>query len=166
MAQTADKGSESLSVKLRYLFVWLEARNDIPKRLIAGGYSTIKLSRFSMTILALLSFSSVALGSTVWNSASLAGLWYGLVAAGYVVVAVIFLLGFRMWYGGSVAFFIVSAIVNLSLNNNGGLNPLGASGTVAFNEMLALIWVYLVVVGLVMMRYDKGSKLNDLLAQS
>jgi hypothetical protein len=88
------------------------------------------------------------------------------VAAGYVVVAVIFLLGFRMWYGGSVAFFIASAIINLSLDNSGGLNPLGASGTVAFNEMLGLIWVYLVLVGLVMMRYDKGSKLNDMLAQS
>ncbi len=166
MAEDGKSGNGSLMIKLRYLFIWLEARNDLPKKFITGGYSIIKLARFSMTILALLSFSSVALGSPVWNSASLAGLWYGLIAAGYVVVAVIFLLGIRMWYGGSVAFFIISGIVNYHLASSGGPNPLGAWGTVNFNNIVALAWLYLIIVGLLMMRYDKGSKVNDLLAQS
>lgn len=158
--------TDSLSIKLRYLFVWVEARNDIPKRLIEGRYSIIKIARFTITILALLSFSSVALGSPVWNSATYAGLWYGLVSAGYVIAAMIFLLGLRMWYGPSVAFFIISAIVNLSINSGSGLNPLGAAGSINFDDILSVFWVYLVVVGLLLMRYDKGSKINDILSQS
>ncbi len=166
MAESEKKANESLMIRLRYMFVWLEARNNTPKKFIAGSYSAIKIARFSMTVLALLSFSSVALGSPVWNSASILGLWYGLISAGYVVVAFIFLMGLRMWYGGAVSFFIISALVNFSVDNSGGLNPLGAWGTVNFNNLVALGWLYLVVVGLILMRYDKGSKVNELLAQS
>ncbi len=166
MASDYVKGKGSLAVKIRYFFVWLEARNDIPKRLISGGYSTIKLLRFSLAIIALISFSSVALGSPVWNSASIYGLWYGFVAAGYIIISAVFLLGLRMWYGGSIFFFLASAVINLNLGSDGGLNPLGAAGTPAFNAILSLGWLYLVVIGLAMTRYDKGSKKNQLLIQS
>lgn len=162
----ANEDGGGLGLKLRYFNVWLSARS-LPKNWVRGNFSKIKLLRFSMVIISLISFSSVALGSTVWNSASFAGLWYGAISAGYVLTAMIFLLGMRMWYGAGEAFFIVSGIINLGINDAGtGFNPLGAAANAYVNSFIAIFWVYLVIVGLLMMRYDKGSKLNDLLQQS
>ena len=42
---------------------------------------------------------------------------------------------------------------------NDAFNPI-------FSAIIALTWLYLIACGLVLMMYDKGSKLNDLLAQS
>jgi len=148
------------------MFIWLAARRNTPKSWFSGSYSTIKLVRFSLVILALFDFSAVALGNPIWNSANLVSLWFGLAEAGYVIIAMIYLLGLRMWYAANEVFLIGSAIINFSLGSSAGLNPLGALGSVTLNTILALTWLYLVIVGLIMMRYDKGSKVNELLLQS
>ncbi len=160
------KENNGLLIRLRYLSVWLSAREDLPINFITGGFSSIKLLRFSLAIISLISFSSVALGSPVWSSASYLGLWYGIVSSGYIIVAMIFLLGLRMWYGASVGFSLLSSIINLALDERSGFHPLGTWGATDLNNLVALGWIYLVLCGLFMMRYDKGSKINEMLVQS
>ncbi len=163
----------TLSEKLRRLKIWLwaaplwlSARSDTPKSWFAGGYSLIKTVRFSLVMLALLDFSAVAIGNPIWNTASYLSLWFGLVEAGYIVIAIVYLLGLRMWYGPNVAFLVLSALANMHLGAGGDLNPLGSLGSSGFNFIISLTWIYLVIVGIVIMRYDKGSKINGLLSQS
>jgi hypothetical protein len=71
-----------------------------------------------------------------------------------------------MWYGAATAFLIVAAVVNYLFNAAGGPLALSSYTTVSLSTALALGWLYLVIVGIVIMRYDKGSKLNELLKQS
>ncbi|HVA83259.1 MAG TPA: hypothetical protein VNF06_03785 [Candidatus Aquilonibacter sp.] len=154
-----------LQNRLRYLFFWLEVRKDVPKNWFKGNYSPIKLARFSMVLLALLNFSAVALGSPNWNAATVYSLWLGFASAIYIIVAIIYMLGFRMWYGLSSGFLVLSAIVNYMFDSAGGPDALSATG-VTFNNLIALSWLYLVLMGLILMRYDKGSKLNSVLQES
>ena len=165
--------SVPLNEKLRRLKIWLwamplwlSAKSNTPKSWFAGGYSRIKIMRFSLVVLALLDFSAVALGNPIWNYANYLSLWFGLVGAGYIIIAVVYLLGLRMWYGPNEIFLLLSAFVNLYLGAGSDMNPLGSLGSHVFNFVLSLTWVYLVLVGLLMMRYDKGSKINELLSQS
>ena len=165
--------SVPLNEKLRRLKIWLwamplwlSAKSNTPKSWFAGGYSRIKIMRFSLVVLALLDFSAVALGNQIWNYANYLSLWFGLVGAGYIIIAVVYLLGLRMWYGPNEIFLLLSAFVNLYLGAGSDMNPLGSLGSHGFNFVLSLTWVYLVLVGLLMMRYDKGSKINELLSQS
>lgn len=150
---------------IRYALFWLEVRKDVPKRWFKGGYSLIKLARFSMVFFALINFSAVALGSPNWNSATIYSLWLGFASALYILVGIIYMLGFRMWYGMSSAFLIISALINYSIDSTGGPDALTAT-PVSFNNLIALTWLYLVLMGLVLMRYDKGSKLNSVLQES
>lgn len=154
-----------LKNNLRYALFWLEVRKDTPKQWFKGNYSPIKLARFSMVFFALINFSAVALGSPNWNSASLYTLWLGLASAFYIIVAIIYMLGFRMWYGLSSGFLILSAIINYMLDSAGGPDAL-TSTPASFNNLIALTWLFLVLMGLVLMRYDKGSKLNAVLQES
>ena len=163
---TLNERLRRLKIWLWSLPLWLSARSNTPKSWFAGGYSRIKVVRFSLVVLALLDFSAVALGNPVWNYANYLSLWFGLVEAGYIIIAVVYLLGLRMWYGPNVAFLLLSAFINLYLGAGSDINPLGSLGSHGFNFILSLTWIYLVLVGLIIMRYDKGSKINELLAQS
>lgn len=151
---------------LRFALFWLEVRKDVPKKWFAGNYSPIKLARFSMVLLSLLNFSAVALGSPNWNVASPYSLWLGFASAGYIILALIYMLGFRMWYGLSLVFLVISAIINYSFDAAGGPDALSSSTNLLFNNVVAFTWLYLVLMGLVLMRYDKGSKLNSVLQES
>ena len=161
-----DEKLRRLKIWLWAMPIWLSARSNTPKSWFAGGYSRIKIMRFSLVVLALLDFSAVALGNPIWNYANYLSLWFGLVGAGYIIIAVVYLLGLRMWYGPNEIFLLLSAFVNLYLGAGSDMNPLGSLGSHGFNFVLSLTWVYLVLVGLLMMRYDKGSKINELLSQS
>ncbi len=151
---------------IQYTFFWLSARKDVPKSWFRGGFSNVKLIRFSLVVFALLNFSAVALGSTVWNSATPYSLWLGFASAAYIIIAIVYLLGLRAWYGPSSLFLVVSLAVNYLFNSGGGPVALSQSASPWFNGFIVLTWVYLVVVGLLLMRYDRGSRLNDLLVQS
>lgn len=152
-------------ISLREWFFMLQLRPGIPKSWYSGGYSRIKFVRFSMVVLALLSYSALSLG-TNFTAATFLNLWYGLIAAGYVIVAIVYLLGLRMWYAPSTLFLIISALINLALNFSGGPLGLGPAATLAFAVVVGIFWLYLVIAGLFMLRYDKGSKINEMLLQS
>ena len=152
--------------RLRFAFFWLSVRKDVPKQWFKGSYSTIKIVRFSLVFFALLNFSAVALGSPNWNTATTYSLWLGFASAAYLLIAIVYFLGLRMWYGPTSAFLILSAIINYLFDSAGGPDALTGGSTALFNDAIAVTWLYLVVVGLIMMRYDRGSKLNDLLSQS
>ncbi len=157
-----------IKYKISSYFLWLSVKKGLPKELSKGSYSSIKLLRFSLVIFALLNFSAVALGSPNWNVATPYSLWLGLASAIYILVAVIYLLGLRMWYGPVTAVLVISAITNYAFDATGGPDALSlsASPNLLFNDAVAVTWLFLVVAGIFAMRYDRGSKLNELLSQS
>ncbi|MDE1851708.1 MAG: hypothetical protein KGH69_03410 [Candidatus Micrarchaeota archaeon] len=155
-----------LGSDVRVAFAWLAFRKDTPASWFRGSYSWIKIVRFSLVALALLNFSGMALGSPDWNTATPYSLWLGFASAAYIIVAVVYFLGLRMWYGPVAAFLVLSAILNYMFDSRGGPDALSPLNSPSLNNFIALSWIYLVVVGLALMRYDKGSKLNELLQQS
>ncbi len=152
---------------LRESFLWLGAREDMPKGWFKGAFSRIKWLRFSMVVLALLNVSFLLFAYIIYTPMSLGTmfwlmLWLGIELSVYIIVAMVFLLGFRMWYAPSVLFFFINLGMNYFFEEsmiNDAFNPI-------FSAIIALTWLYLIACGLVLMMYDKGSKLNDLLAQS
>jgi hypothetical protein len=165
MAYTFSNKWRDFKANLRYRFAWLSAR-DMPSAWSRGSYSWVKIIRFSLVVFALLNSAALALGSPSWNVANLFSLWLGFVFAAFLLIAVIYFLGLRMWYAGATAFLIVAAVINYLFNAAGGPLALSSYTTVSLSTALALGWLYLVVVGIIIMRYDKGSKLNELLQQS
>ncbi len=152
-----------IPINLRELSLRLSA-TDTPKSWFRGSYSRIKTLRLSLCLAALLSYSAFSLG-TDFTTASFINLWFGLASSGYIIIAFIYLLGFRMWYAPTTLFMIVSALINFAININGG--PLGVgTATSVFTTATMLLWLYLLVVGVVAMRYDRGSKINEMLKQS
>ncbi|MDE1823597.1 MAG: hypothetical protein KGI00_04190 [Candidatus Micrarchaeota archaeon] len=151
---------------MRVAFAWLAFRKDTPAAWFRGSYSWIKIVRFSLVVLALLNFSAVALGSPDWNTATPYSLWLGFASAAYIIIAIVYFLGLRMWYGPVAAFLIISAILNYAFDSSGGPDALSPLNQPTFNNLIALSWVYLVLVGLALMRYDKGSRINEMLQQS
>ncbi|MGC8474281.1 MAG: hypothetical protein ACP5PW_07750 [Candidatus Dormibacteria bacterium] len=101
-------------------------------------------------------------------------LWLDGEVALYVLIAVIYLLGLRMWYIPAIAYtvvnlvlFFVSGFVAIP-----GITTSALTGHLAFNQYyfgrgFSLgAWIYLLVVGAMMVRWDPGSKLNQLLRDS
>ncbi len=166
MAYTYREKFRDFTNQLRYYFAWLSVRKDTPKIWFSGSYSWIKVVRFSLVIFSLLNFAALALGSPNWNVASFYSLWLGFASAAFILIAIIYFLGLRMWYGPVAGFLIIAAIINYIFDAAGGPDALSPINRPSFNDLIALTWLYLVVVGIVIMRYDKGSKLNELLKQS
>ncbi|MDA8072700.1 MAG: hypothetical protein M0Z40_07775 [Actinomycetota bacterium] len=92
----------------------------------------------------------------------------------YVLIAMVYLLGLRMWYLPSLAYsalnlvlFFVSGYVAIP-----GITTAALTGHLAFSHYyfgrgFSLgAWIFLLVVGAAMLKFDKGSKLNALLRDS
>lgn len=101
--------------------------------------------------------------------------WIDIETASYGLIAVIYLLGLRQYYGPPVIFtaynmamFFLSGITALPF----GINKAPLAGHLAFlhysfgRGFSLAAWLYLLLVGLWMLRRDPGSKLNDLLKES
>jgi hypothetical protein len=166
MAYTWREKVRDFKNQMRYSFAWFSVKKGLPTSLSSGSYSWIKLVRFSLVVFALLNSAALALGSPSWNVANLFSLWLGFVFAAFILIAVIYFLGLRMWYSAATGFLIVAAVVNYLFNAAGGPLALSSYTTVTLSTALAVGWLYLVIVGIAIMRYDKGSKLNELLQQS
>ena len=98
--------------------------------------------------------------------------WIDIETASYSLIAVIYLLGLRQFYGPPVLFtaynltmFFLSGLVTLPF----GINPAPLVGHVQFLQysfgrgFSLLAWLYLLVVGLWMLKADPGSRVNALL---
>jgi hypothetical protein len=92
----------------------------------------------------------------------------------YVLIAMIYLLGLRMWYLPAVAYsvlnlilFFVSGFVAIP-----GITTAALTGHLAFSHYFfgrafsVGAWIYLLLVGAIMLRADPGSRLNELLRDS
>ncbi len=101
--------------------------------------------------------------------------WIDIETASYGLISVIYLLGLRTYYGPPIVFtaynmimFFVSGFTALPF----GINNAPLTGHIqflqySFGRGFSLgAWLYLLIVGLIMLRVDRGSRLNDLLKQS
>ncbi len=101
-------------------------------------------------------------------------LWLEGEVALYILIAVIYLFGMRMWYVPALLYtvlnmvlYFVSGFVAIP-----GITPVALSGHLEFAQyyfgrgLSVGSWVFLLVVGILMVRFDPGSKINALLRDS
>ena len=100
--------------------------------------------------------------------------WIDVEIAAYGVIAVIYLLGLRLYYGPPLLFtaytlvmFFLSGFLAM-----GPIDPVPLVGHLqflhySFGRGFSLVsWLYLLIVGWIMLKIDPGSQLNDALKQS
>ncbi|MHB8262767.1 MAG: hypothetical protein ACYDGY_03320 [Acidimicrobiales bacterium] len=101
-------------------------------------------------------------------------LWLEGEVAFYVMVAVIYILGLRMWYAPAILYTVFNL---LAFFLSGVITIPGITSTVFITHLTVfqyswgrglsvLAWAYLLAVGVYMLRADKGSGLNKLLRDS
>ncbi len=132
----------------------------------------LHLVRLSMVFFALLDVAAHLFASP--GATSLVSYWIDIETATYGLIAVIYLLGLRQFYGPPILFtaynmvmFFVSGVTALPF----GINKAPLAGHLAiaqysFGRGFSLVaWLYLLVVGIWLWKGDPGSKLNDLLKE-
>jgi hypothetical protein len=152
-------------INLRLLEFWLGTYKGLPPAWSRGGYSRIKFARLSIALAALLNVSVLMMPTSIGGT-SLVNVWFGFVASAYILAAIVFLLGLRIWYLPSVLFFIVSAIVSLLISSS-YFQPAAWAASSDWTMIVAFAaFAYVVVGGLVLMKYDNGSGVNTALSMS
>ena len=148
--------------------------NDVPAAALPlrGPFAGLKWLRFSMVVLALLDAAAHLFASP--GQTGQVTFWLETEVAVYVLVAFIYLLGLRSWYTPAIAYsvlnlviYFVSAFIVLP-----GITHSALVGHVEFSKYFfgrafsLLGWLYLIIMGIVLNRVDKGSKLDALLRDS
>lgn len=136
---------------------------------LTGGYTGKKIVRFTVMLFALIDAAAHLYASPA--SYPLVTFWLEIEVAAFIVIGIVFLLGLRIWYLPSVLFtvlnvvlYFVSGVVAIP-----PISPVALAGHVqfldySFGRAFSLIaWIYIIVVGLLLFRYDKGSRINALL---
>ena len=136
---------------------------------LTGGYTGKKIVRFTVMLFALIDAAAHLYASPA--SYPLVTFWLEIEVAAFIVIGIVFLLGLRIWYLPSVLFtvlnlvlYLVSGVVAIP-----PISPVALTGHVqfldySFGRAFSLIaWIYIIVVGLILFRYDKGSRINELL---
>ena len=126
--------------------------------------------RLSLAVLAVINVAAHLFASP--GATPIVSYWIDIETAAYSLIAVVYLLGLRRYYLVPVLFtaynmgmFFLSGLVALPF----GIDPKPLVGHVQFalysfgRGMSLLAWLYLLVVGIWMLRADPGSRLNDLL---
>ncbi len=149
-------------LKLRYIFVWLSARDDIPGRWVKGEYSRVKFTRLSVAIISLINVAIIMVSSSFMTAHYGVAVWDVLEASIYMIIAIVFILGLRMWYAPCLLFFRISLMVNFMFN----AAIIQSDFSRSMSEIMTLSWIYLIFSSIVLMRYDLGSKVNSLLKES
>lgn len=132
----------------------------------------LHILRLSLAFFALLDVAAHIFASP--GATPLVSYWIDIETAFYSLIAVIYLLGLRQFYGPPIIFtaynllmFFLSGITALPF----GINKAPLAGHLAFAQysfgrgFSLLAWLYLLVMGLWMLKNDPGSKLNDLLKE-
>ncbi len=138
---------------------------------LTGGYSKIKFLRFTVLSFALLNAAAHLYASP--SSFPYVTFWLEIEVAAFIVIGMVFLLGLRIWYLPSVLFtmfnlavYFLSGVVALP-----PISPVALAGHIqfanySFGRAFSLIaWLYIIIVGLISIKVDKGSKLNDLMKE-
>jgi hypothetical protein len=100
-------------------------------------------------------------------------LWIDIEVIAYTIIAVVFLLGIRTWYAPAVLFnafnlgiYFLSGVVAIP-----GISAMAFGGRLAFLSgsplsttfILVFSWVAALIIGLLLLKYDKGSGLDALM---
>ncbi len=97
------------------------------------------------------------------------GFWFDIETIAYTVIAVVFLLGIRRWYaaatlfnGFNVVLYFLSGYTAIpgitSMAFGSRLNALTSSLP---NAVMIISWLALLVLSIIFLKYDKGSKLEN-----
>ncbi|BCS90932.1 MAG: hypothetical protein ARM1_0389 [Candidatus Micrarchaeota archaeon] len=135
------------------------------------AYTKIKFTRFSVALLALI--TSAAHLYAIPGAYPVVTFYLDIEIAVYVIIAMVFLLGLKMWYLPSILYnifnlfiFFLSAFIAIPFVNSQPLVGHIEFMQYSFGRLFSLIgWIYITIMGIVLLRYDKGSKLNYLLEQ-
>ena len=134
--------------------------------------SKVHWLRFSLAFFALLNVASHLFASP--GPTSQVTFWLETEVAFYTIIGVIYLLGLRMWYVPvilysmlNIAIFFASSFIILP-----GITSQLLVGHIQFLQysygraVSLFSWIYLTVFGVIAIKYDRGSKVNDLLSKS
>ncbi|MDA8194265.1 MAG: hypothetical protein M0Z53_09755 [Thermaerobacter sp.] len=132
----------------------------------------VKRLRLSLVFFALIDVAAHLFASP--GATPVVSYWIDVETAVYGLIAVIYLLGLRQYYGPPILFtaynlfmFFLSGVTALPF----GINHAPLTGHLqflqySFGRGLSLAaWLYLLVVGIYMLKADPGSKLNDILKE-
>ncbi len=151
-------------LSLRYVTIWLSARDKLPTAWFVGPYSFVKIVRLSVIIFAILNFAAgrAELASGPMATNSVVFFWNGVEEALYAVTFITLGLGLSMWYLGVESFFLINLAIDFTIE------VIYAPSYASPLTEIAVVFsaAYLVIVGLWLIIFDKGSKLNSLLMQS
>ncbi len=138
---------------------------------LTGGYTKIKIIRFTLMIFAILDASAHLYASPA--SYPLVTFWLEIEVSAFIIIAIVFWMGLKIWYIPSILFNIFNLVIYL-ISGIVPLPPISGVPLVghvdflnySFGRAFSLVaWVYIILVGTMMLKYDKGSKLNDLLRE-
>ncbi|MCY0878416.1 MAG: hypothetical protein OWU84_05720 [Firmicutes bacterium] len=143
---------------------------DSSTRILGVNHPGLSLLRLSMTFFALVDVAAHLFASP--GSTPIVTYWIDVETATYGLIGVVYLLGLRRYYLLPVLFtcynmfmYFLTGFVSLPF----GIDPKPLVGHLQFASysfgrgMSLIAWLYLLVVGLIMLKKDPGSKLNRLL---
>jgi hypothetical protein len=133
----------------------------------------IQTLRLSLVFFALLDVAAHLFASP--GATPIVSYWIDIETATYGLIAVIYLLGLRKFYAPPILFtaynlfmYFLSGLTALPF----GINSQPLTGHVQFlaysfgRGFSMIAWLYLLVVGIIMLKQDPGSQLNDMLKKS
>ncbi len=139
----------------------------------ARRLSQVQELRLSLVLFALLDVAAHLFASP--GATPIVSYWIDIETATYGLIAVIYLLGLRRYYVPPIIFtaynlimYFLSGITALPF----GINQTPLAGHLqflqySFGRGLSLAaWLYLLIVGIIILRVDRGSRLNELLKDS
>lgn len=139
-------------------------------RILGDQHRRLSLVRLSMAFFSLIDVAAHLYASP--GSTPIVSYWIDIETATYGLIAVVYLLGLRRYYLLPILFttynmfmYFLSGLVALPF----GIAPKPLVGHIQFGlysfgrGMSLAGWVYLLVVGIILLRRDPGSKINELL---
>ncbi|MCL4323259.1 MAG: hypothetical protein M1498_02275 [Candidatus Thermoplasmatota archaeon] len=138
---------------------------------LTGGYTPMKIVRFTLMAFAMLDASAHLYASPA--SYPFVTFWLEIEVSAFIIIAIVFLLGLKIWYIPAILFNAFNLVVYM-ISGITSLPPISGTPLVghvqfasySFGRAFSLIaWLYIMVVGIIMLKYDRGSKLNDLLKE-
>lgn len=150
---------------------YLRSTSQTPDiQILNPDHRSLDLLRLSMVFFALVDVAAHLYASP--GSTPIVSYWIDVETATYGLIAVVYLLGLRRYYLLPILFtlynmsmYFLSGVTSLPF----GIAPKPLVGHIQFalysfgRGMSLLAWIYLLVMGIIMLKKDPGSKLNQLL---
>jgi hypothetical protein len=138
---------------------------------LTGGYTPIKILRFAIMAFAIIDAAAHLYASPA--SYPLVTFWLEIEVAAFIVIGMVFLLGLKIWYIPSIVFtlfnlvvFLVSGVIAIPPISSAALVGHVQFADYSFGRAFSLAaWLFIIIVGTILLFVDKGSKLNDLLRE-